>query len=278
MFEAIDEVIKKLLEREIPIKNKEIEIVFEQPTREWSARLNRPTINIFLFDFRENRKLRSSEQWNNIRNNDGTITQRRLPVRIDLRYFITVWTEDTEDQHNLLATILTVLLRHPFLPTDLLSENLKNQPAPLSIQVAQDDILPNPTDIWTVLDNEMRPGVVLNITISLDPHKPIITRMVRTREIRFGQALPPTDQQKLSPEAGLSAYWTIGGTLRTQTPLEDLHLLLVEKDQKLVLDPDGRFSAGHLRSGEYTLDVSAKGQSLKQFKINVPAADLDLEI
>ena len=58
MFDELDEALRRLLIREIPIKNNEVDISFDQPKSEWSARLNRPTVNLFLHDVRENTKLR----------------------------------------------------------------------------------------------------------------------------------------------------------------------------------------------------------------------------
>ena len=43
MFHDLDEVLRQLLIEEIPIKNGEVDIEFDQPSREWSARLSRPT-------------------------------------------------------------------------------------------------------------------------------------------------------------------------------------------------------------------------------------------
>ena len=43
----------------MPTKKNEADLAFDQPNREWSARLNRPTLNIFLHDMHENVKLRT---------------------------------------------------------------------------------------------------------------------------------------------------------------------------------------------------------------------------
>jgi len=61
MIDELDEVLRKFLIREIPIKNTDVDIKFDMPKREWSARLNRPTLNLFLYDIRENTKLRQAQ-------------------------------------------------------------------------------------------------------------------------------------------------------------------------------------------------------------------------
>ena len=103
MFHDLDEALRQLLVREMPIRNGEVDIRFDQPTREWSARLSRPTLNLFLYDLRENLKLRASQQWTITRNKDGSATQRRTPARMDLHYMLTAWAREADDEHNLLA-------------------------------------------------------------------------------------------------------------------------------------------------------------------------------
>ena len=63
MIYDMNEALRQLLVEELPIKNGEVDIAFEQPGRQWSSQINRPTINFFLYDVRENLKLRGSHQW-----------------------------------------------------------------------------------------------------------------------------------------------------------------------------------------------------------------------
>ena len=62
MIADLDESIRQLLIAEMPLKNGEVEISFDQPKREWSSRLSRPTVNFFLYDLRENTILRQ-QSW-----------------------------------------------------------------------------------------------------------------------------------------------------------------------------------------------------------------------
>ena len=61
MIDELDEYLKKFLTRELATLGYDpgkVDIVFDQPKREWSARVSRPTLNLFLYDIRENQKLR----------------------------------------------------------------------------------------------------------------------------------------------------------------------------------------------------------------------------
>jgi len=280
MIDDLDEVLRQLLIRELPIKNGEVDVEFDQPKREWSAKVSRPTINLFLYDIRENQKLRQTQpMWELEKNPDGTVTKRRKPVRMDLHYMITAWATEPEDEHRLLSRTLMALFRSPELPDDLLPDSLQHQSAPISIMVAQYDELKQPTDIWNVLDNEMRPGIACIITLAIDPYVPTVTPLVRVRELRIGQSPVPAVQQ-LETGSQPDRFWTVGGTLHSKQPLdfEKVQLILVEHGLAVALQPDGRFAVGRMRAGEYTLEIMVEGQAPHRYTIAVPAPDYDLEV
>ena len=278
MINDLDEVLRQLLIREIPIKNNDVDIKFDQPSREWSSRLSRPTLNLFLYDVRENAKLRQARPaWSMERQEDGTAVRRIKPVRVDLYYMITVWANDPEDEHRLLAGTLLALFRNPELPEDLLSESLQNQPAPIVLLAAQQDALQNPMDVWNVLDNEMRPGVACVITMALDPYRPIVGPLVRTRELRIGPSARPPSWQLDEPSMA-DVFWTIGGTLRSDKSLEKVRLTLVERGLEVPLQPEGRFAIGNLEAGDYTLEVVKDGGKPRRHKISVPSPDYEIEV
>jgi hypothetical protein len=278
MFHDLDETLRQLLIKEIPIKKNEIDIAFDQPKREWTARLNRPTLNIFLYDIRENLKLRHSQEWLIEQQPDGTTVQRRTPVRVDLHYIITAWANEPEDEHNLLARTLMALFRQPHLPQDMLPESLQNQPKPIRLLVAQgESVLRNLADIWNALDNEVRPAVTLLMTLALDPYQPLTSPLVRTRELRIGQSHDPT-KQLLAEGVEPDTFWTIGGTVETDKPLEDLELKLVERGIVVPIQDEGQFAIGNLQAGDYTLEIKVNGGKPKRHSITVPAPDYTLEV
>jgi hypothetical protein len=281
MIEDLDEALRRLLVRELPINNGEIDIQFNQPRREWSARLSRPTLDLFLYDLRENAKLRHTAQgWEIERRSDGVAVQRRRPFRVDLHYLITAWATEPEDEHRLLARAMMALFRVPEMPADLLPESLLDQPAPITFKVAQYDTAQNLTDFWSSLDNELRPAIVCMVTMALNPYLPVTGPLVRTRELRFGQALDPALSQNLIKSAGADTYWTVGGLLHSQAPLEPdrVRLTLVERGVELEVKPEGRFSIGNLEAGDYTLECVIDGGDPRRYKIKVPSPDYTIEV
>ena len=278
MFHDIDEVLRQLLVRGIPIRNGEVDVVFDQPTRDWSARLSRPTLSLFLHNIRENVRLRGSQQWYMEENADGTVTQRRAPARIDLHYMVTSWANEPDDEHNLLARALMALLREPNLPQDLLPESLASQPLPCPLQAAQEDAARNPGEVWNALDNEMRPSISLMVTVAVDPYTPLVTPLVRTRELRVGQAQAPAHLQKLTAGGEGRALWTVGGTVYTDEPADAMVVRLVERGVDIPVAADGQFAISRLREGSYTLEVRVDGHTLKSQVIKVPAPDYEVHL
>lgn len=273
MIEDLDEALRELLIREIPIKNGEVEITFEQPKREWSSRLSRPTLNMFLYDLHENTKLRPQMDWQVTNRGNGKATQQRPPMRVDLHYMITAWATEAEDEHRLLTRSLMALARYNTLPADILPESLQDQPTAIIVEVAQPHALQNATDIWSVLDNEMRPAIACTITLTLSPYAPVTGPLVRTRELQFEQL--PGLMRSPTPSR---AYWSIGGKVESDKSLDNITLTLVERGMEIPLQDEGRFTIGNLEAGDYTLEVVVKGRKPRQRKIKVPAPDYELKV
>ena len=279
MIDSVDEALRQLLIREIPVRNGEVDIVFDQPKREWSARLNRPTLNLFLYDIHENKKLRGTQpMWELERQNGSNVTKRRKPIRVDLKYAITAWATEPDDEHRLLSRSLAALARHAHIPEDVLPENLEDQPVPIPIMVAQEEDFRNPADLWGSIDNEWRPVIPCVITLTVNPYAPVTVPLIRTRELRIGEAAEPVSQQRFLQDRSPDVFWTIGGTIHSEKPLDDVEMILVERGLTVSLQPEGRFAIGNLKAGDYTLEISMQGRKPQRHKISVPAADYDIEI
>ncbi len=279
MIDELDEVLRKFLIREIPVKNGEVDIKFDMPKREWSARLNRPTLNLFLYDIRENTRLRQAQPMWEIERNKDQAVHRRNAVRLDLYYMITAWASEAEDEHRLLSRTLMAFFRHSHLPEDLLPESFQGQPVPIPLMAAQQNALQEPADVWSALDNELRPAIVAVLTLAMNPYHELTTSLVRTRELRIGPSPLPLWQQ-LERGTAPDLFWTIGGTLHSKKPLDlaSVRLTLVEQGRAVTVQPDGRFTIGNLKAGDYTLEAAVDGGQPRRYKITVPSPDYDLEV
>ena len=285
MIADIDEVLRNLLKQEIDIKGNEIDITFHQPKREWSSRIGKPTLNLFLFDIRENLRLRGAEQYVTVKRPDGTAEVRRNLVRMDLKYLVTAWVKDPEDEHLLLSSALIALLRHPFIPGKLLPESLQGQPAPIPLEIGTFHETKGPvdkfTDIWGVLDNEIKPALLATITIAVDPYKPSVYKQVKTREMRFVQQSDISKDMDYEENPGSlsKSYFAIAGSIEsTKYDHSVLKVFLVEKDEEVELSDEGKFVLQSLSEGEYHLDILHNEKVLKRQKIIVPADNYDFQV
>lgn len=264
MFDALDETLKKLLIQEIPVKKNEIDIVFDQPNSEWSARVSKPTLNVYLYEISENRTLRGSEQLVKRQLSDGNIEIRRNPVRVDMNYLVTAWSKNEQDQHHLLGITLMALLRNPLIPSELFSDGL-----PASIQiplnVVQADDSKNWGEFWSTLGNKYHPGLTLKATLTLDPYRPEIAPQVSTTEVRIQQS-DPTRTNSL--EAG--HFWSVGGEI-ISGKYDPSALTLVWEEKNMNLDIEqGRFAIRKAPQGDFHLCVRFGDRILKRMKFTVP--------
>jgi hypothetical protein len=285
MIADLDETIKEVLKAELPIKNGEIDVKFDQPKREWSAKLTRPTVNFYLYDVRENNVLRR-HQWEQMANGgngrDNMARLKRTPFRVDCYYMLTTWAAEAEDEHRLLGRCLLALFRHPVLPAGRLVGNMKEQQFDVQARLANHDKLTNPAEVWSALDNEMRPSVSYVITLALDPWAEVTGPVVRTFTMRTGQTATLPHRRQLDPEATDPDMTFVAGTIRGKDEAPQAAIQVAVKGTGWIdtTDDQGRFTLGSLPPGDYTLVAwPVSGKPLEK-RISVPqgAGDYDFEL
>jgi hypothetical protein len=168
MIQDVDDTVKELLVQKVPIDTSAIDIKFEMPTADWAASVLKPTLNVFLYDLRENHELRNNQRY--LTRSGNLASERRAPVRVDLTYLITAWTSDVADEHQLLGRVLMTLLRYPLFPDEVLKGTMQTQPLPMQAWIAQPERTPNAWDFWSSLDGRLKAGISYAVTASLEPH------------------------------------------------------------------------------------------------------------
>jgi hypothetical protein len=183
MISELDETIRQLLIKKVPLEPSEVNVSFEIPNREWATSISKPTVNLYLYDIRENHELRAYE-WTVERDNNRTATRRRAPLRMDLSYLVTAWTNDVGDEHRLLWRVLATLSRHCPLPEELLQGKLKEQELEIRTTTAQPDgLFRSPADFWSALDSQIKPSINYVVILPLD------LEMTETAPIVLGTTL-----------------------------------------------------------------------------------------
>ncbi len=169
MIHEVDEALRSLI-REEALLGSEVEVVFDAPSREWAARRTAPTVDIYLYDIREDLRHRSSGMIDH-RVEDGPISDRRAPARIfKLAYLITAWTQRAEDEHRLLSALLSCLVRYPVIPheklTGALAELLGGLRMTVGAPPAEDRQV---SDVWSALGGDLKASLDIGVSLPVDP-------------------------------------------------------------------------------------------------------------
>lgn len=287
MLHYLDEALRQLLLDDAEIKKNRIAVAFDQPTQEWAARRNQQLIlNLFLYDVRENNKLRQARpHWETVSQNGAkSVERRRQPVRVDVHYLITAWANVVEDEHQILSLALLALFRHPELPEAFIPPELQDQPTPIALMVAQEDTLRNPAEVWSAMDSEMRPSIPLVVTLALNPFQPFETRLVRERGLRVEPHLKRRDkayrdeEDKKDENKNGKYRWAIGGTVTMKEKRDHMKVILAERGEPLELKADGRFAIGNLSAGTYTLIAMAGDDELGRCTFEAPGPEFEFEV
>lgn len=171
MINEVDEALRTLVKTDV-VNGTDVEILFDAPTRDWASRRNTPSIDLYLYDLREDTKRRSAGTYEH-RDERGMVRQRQaLPRYFKLAYLITAWTQRPEDEHRLLSAILACFMRYEVLPPFALTPMLAETGYPLAVQIAY----PPPedrqvSDVWSSVGGDLKPSVDLVITLPIQPER-----------------------------------------------------------------------------------------------------------
>jgi hypothetical protein len=261
MLDDLNESLKRLLIKHLKADGP-VDVSIEQPTREWSAKINRPTVNFFLLKVLENRKLRDLN-WE-ARQVAADQARRTWPARrVDVFYMVTAWATEPADEYHLLWRTLATLLRASPLPKEHYVGQLVYQQTPIILEAAQTEILENPAEIWSALNNEFKPSISLKVILELDLELVEEIPLVLTKKVVFA------DQQGriLAGEEIIQ----IGGTVYDQKglPVVGARVRVVERDQAATTDNRGHFAFSHIPVGPYTLEATAPDGSARRRQVQL---------
>lgn len=185
MIHEVDEGIRQLFtERGVPGGGGEL--AFEAPTREWTAGRNAPTVNVFLYDIREDRARRRTSALEE-HDDDGMVLGWREPPRwFQLSYLVTAWTNRPQDEHRLLSEVLACLVRSDALAPRWLTGSLAELGLSVELETAGPISDSGPaTEVWSALGGELKPAIDLRVTApligDLTPAGPPVTEGVVMR-------------------------------------------------------------------------------------------------
>lgn len=171
MINEVDETLRAMVRADV-VNGADVEVVFDAPTRDWASRRNKPTIDLYLYDIREDMRRRSQGVIEK-RNERGVVEERQaLPRFFKMAYLITAWTQRPEDEHRLLSAVLASFMRFDVIPESFLTPLLAESRMPVAIQIAY----PPPedrqvSDVWSSLGGDLKPSVDLVVTMAVKPQR-----------------------------------------------------------------------------------------------------------
>lgn len=217
MIHDLDASLRNLLERDV-VNGSGVDLEFDAPTKEWSSKLSNPTIDVFLYDIREDHA-RREVMFEEVRNDDGVVIERRQPPRFfRVAYLVTAWTKRPEDEHRLLSSVLGCFVLHERLPPEILAGSLADLGRPIVTQVGlaldEDRMYSN---VWGALGGELKPAVNIVCTAPFDVSRSLPVGPPVSEEPRITVARPDTDESETAPagrkgkSSGTSGNDTPGG-------------------------------------------------------------------
>jgi len=188
MIDDLSETLRAILtQKGLPAELAAAHIVFDHPSETFIPQ--QTTVDLFLYDIREDLELRSNEL--EFERSNGKVTTHRAPLRIACSYLITAWpvggAELALQEQRLLSQVLQVFSRFPTIPAEFLQGSLKDQTPPLPMVTALVDPQKNLSEFWTALGSQLRPSLTVTATIAIEVIAPVVTGIVTRRELEIGQ-------------------------------------------------------------------------------------------
>jgi len=247
------------------------QIVFDRPVETFNP--TQTSIDLFLYDIRENMELRSNEL--TMRRLNGQVAIQRPPLRVACSYLITAWpvggTDLALQEHRLLSQVLQVLSPYRKIPAQFLRGQLVGQEPPLPMLVAQTDGLREPAEFWTAIGNKLRASFTITVTIAMEVFAPVPASLVITEEVRLGERTAPDADAISLPTRQI--FFRIGGrvTDASNAPVAGATVTLVGTGFAAQTMADGTYTLSEIPAGTYTLRVQS-GATIRNVTVTIPAS------
>jgi len=174
MIDDLDRSLEDFLKRGLPPELvSQVDLSFEIPDSSFPpSGVKLPAIDLFLYDMRENRELRSNEKVVE-RTPGGAVSIAPAPVRVDCSYLVTAWASANSstkalDEHRLLGEVMQLMLRFPRLPAEVLRGVLSGKEPPLRTVSLHAGQLQSPGEFWQALGGRPKAAFHYTVTLSMD--------------------------------------------------------------------------------------------------------------
>ncbi|HSI12970.1 MAG TPA: Pvc16 family protein [Chthoniobacter sp.] len=287
MIQELSQALRAMLKEAKRLPLAEAYISFERPGESFKPR-DQSTVNLFLYDIRENTTLRSNERA--VEHGNGNVTIQRAPLRVACSYLVTTWSTEAGEigllqEHELLGQVLEILASHETIPRRLLVGALESQAALPPLVTAMIDPQKNFSEFWTALGNRLRPSITLTATIAIPVTEPEVAPQVLSatavfapplQDVAVGRARENLPTPPAGSEAQLILH-TVSGRLSDAlgNPLGEAAIMLPQLDRATTTNATGHFEFRGLKRGKWTARVR-HGGTQRDYQIRVPCEACDL--
>lgn len=247
------------------------DIVFDRPVDPFTP--PKTTVDLFLYDLRENLELRSNEYTVTVVNNQAITHPAAL--RLACSYLVTAWPVGGLDlplqEHRLLTQVLRVLSRYPTIPNNFLKGSLATgQDPPLPMVALHPDALKNLAEFWSSLGSKIKASLTVTVTISVPVFADATDFLVTTHVTNYA----PADATPPEPR------FQIGGRILDQTATGVPGALVEVEDSGLhqTTDQDGFYAFPTVAAGPHNFRVVAVGFQPQAQNVTVPGVPEDYVI
>jgi len=166
---------------------------------------------------------------------------------------------------------------------DFVQGNLRNETVyELRTRIANHDVMTNPAEIWSSLENTMKAGFSYVVNLPLRPWDPFDTEQVESVRLRIGATEAsfnpdrPDEAGELKRIATYETLLALGGTicnaLDNDLPLADVEVQIEDSGLYTKTDADGRFYFNRILfdNQEFTLTATHPSGTTASKKVKIP--------
>jgi Pvc16 N-terminal domain/Carboxypeptidase regulatory-like domain len=238
------------------------DIVFDRPLDSFVP--TKSTVDLFLYDIRENLDLRLNEV-TTTRVGNQVITHP-AKLRLACSYLATAWPVGGADlvwqEQRLLTEVLVVLSHYPIVPGHFLQGSLVGQDPQLPMVALHPDALKNLAEFWSSLGSKLRASLTVTATISVPIFSDLPDFVVTTQRTGYAQGTPPETETLIQ----------FGGRVVDLTAQAIPGALVDVLDAGLqgTTDKNGQFSFDCIVVGAHTIRAVAVGYKAQTQSLTIP--------
>lgn len=180
--QGFEDLIKKIL-NQYGIQNDDVSILFRAPQDFY----NNSTVNVFLYDIRENTEMRTQKSYTQSYNRTATdVLMQPNPTYMDFSYIITAWTPESKDEnsgneydsYDLLSYLIEGLVGYSYIPAEFVRKMVQDKNPLPKLQFFHPLYLNSVSEFWTALKGNPRP--VIHCTATIPVYPPVISQTAIT--------------------------------------------------------------------------------------------------